>query len=297
MNETEIIGSLLTKITDKEYLKNDAFVLDNFVITKDVLVEGIHFFTGSDPKKLAKKALRVNLSDIASMGARPVGYFLGIVLNNETKKQSWLESFASGLAEDHEKYKIKLFGGDTVIHSGPLIISITMIGEKNGKVMTRSGARPGDIICVSGNIGDSYLGLLSYQGKIEDNPYFKEKYDMPDPKIKLGIEISEFATSCIDISDGLVHDANHIAKNSSVMLEINIDLVPFSREARSISGFNLDMRKNMITAGDDYELLFTVPKCSGNLLKIGIVKEGLGVKVIDNQNNIINLERSGFVHK
>jgi thiamine-monophosphate kinase len=303
MNETEIISSLLPKITNENFLKNDAFIFDKFIITKDVLVEGKHFFKGSDPKNLAKKALRVNLSDVASMGAQPIGYFLGLVLNENSKKRSWLENFISGLDEDQKKYGLQLFGGDTVIHDGEIVISITMIGENKGRALNRSGAKPGDLICVSGSIGDSYLGLLSYQQKIGENIYFKEKYDLPDPKVELGVEISKFATSCIDISDGLMLDANHIAKNSSVMMEINIDQIPFSLEAKKLLNFNLELKKDMITAGDDYELLFTIPEKNITrinklkIFQIGFVKEGLGVKLINSQQDTVNIEKLGFIHK
>ncbi|WP_041917484.1 thiamine-phosphate kinase [Neorickettsia sennetsu] len=301
MDEHRILAEIISGIAEPLFLLDDAFVLDDFVITKDLLVEDIHFFPFAEPYKLAKKALRVNLSDLAAMGAEPVGYFLGLVLGEKHKNSTWLNRFADGLLDDQRCYGIKLFGGDTVIHSGPLLISVTMIGKKAERVLTRSGAEIGDELCVSGPIGDSHLGLLSYQGELQENSYFRSKYDLPEPCLDVSRDIISSVTSCIDISDGLLSEAQHLAKNSTVSITIFFDKVPVSDAADVILFEKPEIRKKLLTAGDDYQLLFTVPKEHPVTRKypvIGFVSEGMGeVRVLDSFGREIYFDNSGFVHR
>ncbi|WP_448605881.1 thiamine-phosphate kinase [Neorickettsia risticii] len=301
MNEHRILSEIISRIAEPFSLLNDAFVLDDFVITKDLLVESIHFFPFAEPRNLAKKALRVNLSDLAAMGAEPVGYFLGLVLGEKHKSSTWLNRFAEGLLDDQHCYGIKLFGGDTVIHSGPLLISVTMIGKKAEHVLSRSGAKRGDELCISGPIGDSYLGLLSYQGELQENSYFRGKYDLPEPCLDVSRDIISSVTSCIDISDGLLSEAQHLAKNSAVSITIFFDKVPISDEAKSVLLKKPEIRKELLTAGDDYQLLFTVPRENPVTRKypvIGFVSEGMGeVRVLDSFGREIYFDSSGFVHR
>lgn len=301
MDEHEILSGVLTKVIDPSYLANDAFVFEDFVVTKDLLVEGVHFFPFVEPYKLAKKALRVNLSDLAAMGAEPVGYFLGLVLGEAHKNAEWLGKFTDGLLDDNRSYNVKLFGGDTTIHSGSLVVSITMIGKKGNRTLSRSDARPGDRVCVSGPIGDAYLGLLSYKGELDANSYFRLKYDLPEPRVDMGKDILSFATSCIDISDGLLSEAQHLAKNSGVTVTIFADDVPISREAQALFRDKPGMKKDIFTAGDDYELLFTIPEghhAIHNYSVIGFVSKGQGnVKVLDSSGKELHFDCLGFSHQ
>ncbi|WP_067978867.1 thiamine-phosphate kinase [Neorickettsia sp. 179522] len=301
MDEHQILSEIISRIAEPFALLNDAFVLDNFVITKDLLAEGVHFFPFAEPYTLAKKALRVNLSDLAAMGAEPIGYFLGLVLGEKHKNSTWLNRFAEGLLDDQQYYRVKLFGGDIVTHSGPLLISVTMIGKKGERVLTRSGAESGDELCVSGPIGDSYLGLLSYRGELQESSYLRNKYDLPEPRLDVSRDIISSVTSCIDISDGLLSEAQHLARNSSVSITIFLDKLPISDEARVVLSKKPEIRRKLITAGDDYQLLFTVPQKHPVTRKypvIGFVSEGLGeVKVLDLSGREISFGSPGFVHR
>jgi thiamine-monophosphate kinase len=303
VNELDIIACL-SGLSDPQFFKNDACCLAGNIFTKDILIENVHFLPDCNPKNLAKKALRVNLSDIASCGATPKFYLLGIALNNAAKQKCWIEEFILGLSQDQEKYQIRLLGGDTIIHDGPITISVTMIGSVNdGITLKRNGAKIDDLVCVSGTIGDSYLGLLSYKGDIAPDKYFKSRYNLPEPKVELGKKILNIATSCIDISDGLLHDANHIAQNSGVMIEINSDLVPVSDNANALLIQDPGLKDKMIVAGDDYELLFTVPQKFQDQIKdynctvIGKVKQGSGVSLIKKGKKLTGFKKLGFVHK
>ncbi|WP_232215012.1 thiamine-phosphate kinase [Neorickettsia helminthoeca] len=300
MDEHEFLSKIISEIAEPSSLSNDAFVLEDLVITKDLLVEGIHFFPDARPFDLARKALRVNLSDLASMGSEPLGYFLGLALGEKNRSPEWLKEFADGLLSDQGHYSLKLFGGDTTMHSGPLVISITMVGRRSGRILTRSGAKIGDKVCLSGVIGDAYLGLLSYNGELEPNTYLRMKYDLPEPQIDVGKKIAPFATACIDISDGLLNDAEHIARNSNVMLIIYLENIPLSRSAKEILSDNPEMLREMVTGGDDYQLLFTVAKDSPLIHSfpvIGAVSSGKGIKVLGASKEEISFERLGFTHK
>ncbi len=242
-------------------LSDDCAFFDGYCITKDILVAGVHFFENDAPYNLARKALRVNLSDLASSGAKPFGFMLGLALPKNTT-QKWFEGFTSGLKADIAEFKFQMLGGDTVFHDGALTISVTAIG-KTPKPITRSGAKLGDNIFVSGAIGGGYLGL-------KRKAQFIEKYELPEPRIKLGLKLRKIANSCIDISDGLLADLNHICEESKVSAEIFSNQIPLADP-------NYDLIEQ-ISGGDDYELLFTSPKETvKNCYKIGKILTGSGI--------------------
>ena len=271
MREFTIIEQLLKPLagSDSLGLRDDAAHFKGYCLTSDVLVSGVHFFADDAPFNLARKALRVNLSDLAAMGAKPFGFMLGLVLPKGISEE-WLKEFARGLQSDIAEYNCQLLGGDTNYHEDGLIISITAIG-KCRQPLLRRGAKIGDNIFVSGKIGDAYLDLQAKLKKETLSKYIL-KYELPTPKIKLGMRLRKIASACIDVSDGLLADLGHICRESGVGAEIYSHQIP-------VSDHQIDLLK-LISAGDDYELLFTstrdkVRGCS----KIGKIIAGEGIKL------------------
>ena len=299
MNEFEFIKQKLSKLSPKNALNNDAFIYrNNTVITKDIIIEGVHFLENTEAYYVAKKAIRVNLSDIAAMGASPYGYLLGLAINDTSER--WLNNFIKGLEEDNNQFNIKLLGGDTTKHTGSNIISVTMLGiVENNQFLTRSGATPGDSVYVSGNIGDSAIGLISYNDtRLQEFKNLQEKYKLPNPQIDLGRKLIKTASSCIDISDGLIQDMKHICEESNVGLEISIDRLPFSKEVSKIIKLDQKYLSIALTGGDDYQLLFTSSKDINyeNVTKIGIVVHGNQLRIIDQKKTNVNLLKYGYQH-
>lgn len=280
MREFDLINKLIKPLAGKNsaQLGDDCAFFDGYCISKDVLIAGVHFFAKDDPYDLARKALRVNLSDLAASGATPFGFMLGLALPKKTD-QKWLKRFFAGLAKDIKHFKVQLLGGDTTYHNGELVISITVIGKAK-KPIQRNGAKVGDNIFVSGKIGGGYLGL---QAKKQGNK--SKKYELPEPRIDLVSLIQSRTTSCIDISDGLLADLGHICEESGVGAEIDSDLIPlFDPRA--------DLLKQL-TGGDDYELLFTSKaKTLPNCHKIGIITRHIGI-ILDGKK----VKPEGYVHE
>ncbi len=224
--------------------------------TMDTLVAGVHFFPDVDPESLGHKALAVNLSDLAAMGAEPVWGFLGLTIPEADAE--WLERFAGGLFGLAERYRIDLAGGDTT--RGPLTVTLQALGwVPEGQALRRSGAMPGDGIYVSGCLGDAGLGLIMLQGKIgwRDQAVI-ERLLRPEPRVGLGLALRGLAHACIDVSDGLAADLTHILNASGVGATIEWEALPCSpamlRYLRERGDWQLPLQ-----AGDDYELCFTMP--------------------------------------
>jgi thiamine-monophosphate kinase len=247
---------------------------EEIAITSDMLVEGRHFFASADPELLGRKALAVNLSDLAAMGARPVGFTLAIALPKADP--TWLEAFSKGLFAIAKKYSCPLIGGDTT--SGPLTISITAFGSSpNGKAIRRSRAKVGDDIWVSGTVGDARLALAALRHEItlptDDLQQIEHRMHQPTPRIELGIQLRGIASAALDVSDGLLGDLRHILKQSQVDAEIALDQLPKSitlqKQAIAI--------QNQFAAcgGDDYELCFTAP--SSEFKKIQLISQSLNL--------------------
>lgn len=250
-------------------LTDDAAVLTpakgrDLVLTKDAMVAGVHFREADMPGDIARKLLRVNLSDLAAMGATPVGYLLATFWP-ENLPHSWITDFADGLAQDQEEYGIGLLGGDTVRTPGPLSLSLTAIGDvAEGKALRRNGATEGDLIVVSGTIGDGALGLKALNGQLTDldptaEEYLEDRYQLPQPRMALGRALIDRATSCIDISDGLIADIGHITEESGLGAVIEWEKVPLSDAAQAIVQSGAELIATVLTGGDDYELAFTLP--------------------------------------
>lgn len=281
----------------------------DIVISKDMLVAGVHFFEDDAASDIAKKALAVNLSDLAAKGAKPVGYFLGLILNEKTDEQ-WVKDFAEGLESMQEAYGLNLFGGDTVKTSGPFGVSITILGVVDkGKGVRRSTAEVGDLVFVTGTIGDAALGLKQRRGKLKiPNHQLLRCYLYPVPCQLLGQKLPDVASAALDISDGLIADAEHLAKASGVSLSIEAEKIPYSDDVTAFIKTHPLAREWALTGGDDYELLITCsPKKEKLLLslaqevgvkltRIGYVKQGLGVKVLDEKGQALHFKEEGYKH-
>jgi len=275
------------------------------VVTTDVLVSGIHFFPDVDPYALGHKALAVNLSDLASMGAEPAWFLLNLTLPEIDRE--WLSSFSRGLFQLAREHNVQLVGGDT--SRGPLSIAIEAHGfVPEGRALRRSGAQVGDGVYVTGTLGDAALVLLHRLGRLRlSDAEFNtlvNRLDRPIPRVSMGLKLREIAHSAIDISDGLAADLGHILDMSKVGAEIRLDQIPLSPVVRSRL---LEAGWDAILAnGDDYELCFTLPEINRLLLEklkpvcdvqqIGIIQNTPGLRILDSAGQPISLKEAGHVH-
>lgn len=249
-------------------LLDDAAVLPQrakheIVVTKDALVEGVHFPAGEAPDLVARKLLRVNLSDLAAKAAEPFGCLLAVAWPHSFQPKD-RERFAMGFSADLEAFGLDLMGGDTVSTPGPFTVSLTAFGwVPEGRMVRRAGAQPGDRILVSGTIGDGTLGLAAVRGEIDDlEGHLASRYRLPFPRLDLRDALRKFATAAADVSDGLVADARHIAAASGVQLILDLEQIPVSGAAASWLEAQPDLAAALITlatGGDDYEVLCTAP--------------------------------------
>ncbi|MEJ0049145.1 MAG: thiamine-phosphate kinase [Rhodospirillales bacterium] len=243
------------------------------VITADAMVAGVHFLPDEAPENVARKLLRVNLSDLAAMGATPLHYLLVVSVPRGTD-EDWFAGFAQGLALDQARYGVSLLGGDTTATPGPITVSVTMFAHvAPGAALRRSAARPGDELWVTGTVGDGVLGLWALQGKIADpDGSLAAHYRLPEPR--LGLALHGIANAAIDLSDGLVQDAGHLARASGLALELFPSLVPLSSAGREVGA---DFVISGTAGGDDYELLLAVPP--GRRERLENVMNAAGVRV------------------
>jgi thiamine-monophosphate kinase len=279
------------------------------VLTADALVEGRHYLASDPADLIARKMLRVNLSDLAAKGARPVGYLMTTALGPDID-EAWIAKFVSGLAADQREYGIWLMGGDTVATPGPTTLSVTALGiVPLGRALRRRGAKPGDRLYVSGTIGDGILGLKALRGELLDlgvshRAALTERYQVPQARVALGAALlaGGAVTAAMDVSDGLVADAGHIADASHCGLVIHADRVPLSPAAQEALAGDLDLLPVLLSGGDDYELLFTAgpgfaaAENGTPVTEIGEVVSGRGVKVLDRDGAEIPLQIGGWQH-
>ncbi|UPY36668.1 thiamine-phosphate kinase [Sediminicoccus sp. KRV36] len=219
------------------------------VLSADAMVAGVHFLEDDPAETIGRKLLRVNLSDLAAMGAAPLGYLMTIALTPATD-EAWLDGFVAGLGLDQREFGLQLLGGDTVSTPGPLSLSITILGHvPPGAALRRLGARPGDDLWVSGRIGDGYLGLRAARGAWPDpDGALARRYRLPEPRLALGLALRGLARACMDVSDGLLQDLSHLCRAGDCAAEVQAELIPVSDAAAPIAA--------LATGGDDYELLF-----------------------------------------
>ncbi len=287
---------------------------EDLVVTTDMIAADVHFFADDAPASVARKALRVNLSDLAAKGATPFGYLLSLALPADWT-EDWLAGFARGLKADQERYGITLIGGDTIRAAGGLTISVTALGRiPKGRMVTRGGARPGDAVYVSGTIGDAALGLAVRLGRIavgegRGAKHLIDRYLHPEPRMALAPILRRFASSAMDVSDGLVGDLGHICDVSGVGAEIEAALVPLSPPARRLAMGDPGLMRTIVTGGDDYEILATVSPSAAPrfaaaareagvpVARIGRIVVGKGPpSVLDAGGRPIRLDGAGHTH-
>lgn len=277
------------------------------VLSTDTLVSGVHF-VGDEPADLiAQKALRVNFSDLVAKGAAPCGYLVNLALS-PGEDRVWLEQFSAGLARDQAEFTCSLLGGDTVSTPGPLMVSVTAIGEvPAGGVVRRGTANVGDVLYVTGTIGDSALGLDVLRGhcKSVDDAYLIDRYRLPRPRIECLELIREFASAAMDVSDGLIGDLEQLCTASGVGANVNTDLVPLSDPVKSLSELDDQVLLRALTGGDDYEILFSVPDvradefelaCSQDVHHIGEVVAGQKVTARNTAGETIAFPSKSWSH-
>ncbi len=295
-------------------LKDDAALLHvpaghDLVTTVDAIVEGVHFLKSDPPDTIGWKALGVNVSDLAAKGAEPLGFLLTLALPKEIDAD-WLAAFADGLGRAAGLWSCPLIGGDTVKMPGPLTLSITAFGAvPKGTMLRRSGAQPGDVLAVTGTIGDAALGLPLAMGKTpdwaasikaEDRAYLTDRYRRPRPRIALATILREEARAAMDVSDGLLGDAAKLLAASGCGARLEATCVPLSDAARHALKADPSCLQAVLTGGDDYEILCAVPpahwdRLSARAAALAIPLTRIGT-VTDTKGEIAVLGPDGPLH-
>lgn len=279
----------------------------SLAVTVDTLVEGVHFPADADAELLAQRALRVNLSDLAAMGAKPLWFTLALTLPEADAQ--WLTDFSRGLFAAAGEYNCSLVGGDTT--RGPRTISIQMMGAvEAGRALTRSGARAGDQIYVTGSLGDGAAALAVIQEKVKtegaDRDYLLGRYYRPEPRLRESHQLIGLASAAIDISDGLLADLGHICSHSGVGATLHLEQIPMSVALERLET-NEDKLAWALSGGDDYELCFTVPPSKVQALEaiiqsgdidaraIGVIDETQGLRCL-RDGKIVSYQQRGYQH-
>lgn len=279
------------------------------VIAIDTLVHGVHFPENTSPYDIGWKALAVNLSDLAAMGAEPAWFTLALTLPESS--ESWLTEFSAGLFDLANQYGLALVGGDTT--RGPLTVTVQIAGYvPTGKALLRAGANHGDRIFVTGSLGDATLALKMLADHLpesaHDYPDLLERLNLPQPRIKEGCAIRGIASCAIDISDGILADLQHMLDASGTGAEIYLNQIPYSSQARKLMASHPDIRNSLLTGGDDYELCFCVPPAkleqleqiaSDNHLQfteIGQISDTKGLSCFDEAGKVVEIDVRGYTH-
>ncbi|MFZ5557710.1 MAG: thiamine-phosphate kinase [Pseudomonadota bacterium] len=280
----------------------------DLAVATDMLVAGRHFPLDTDPERLGHKALAVNLSDLAAMGAQPRWALLALALPEAD--EDWLAAFARGFAALAAQHGVELVGGDTT--HGPLNLCVTVMGEvPAGAALRRDGAKAGDDVWVSGTLGDAALALANLQQRVELLPHeaaaLMPRLETPQPRVALGIALRGIAHSAIDVSDGLAADLGHVLKRSGVAATVEAARLPLS-EALRVRGARPELMAWVLAGGDDYELCFTAPpgvreviddlgrELSVPVSRIGAIESGAGLTVLDGGGRPLQLQKAGFDH-
>ncbi len=302
-------------------LTDDAAALatdgDDLVVTTDAIVEGVHFLSSDPPGTLARKALRVNLSDLAAKGAEPAGFVLTLALRG--RDEAWLEAFATALGEDARDFACPLFGGDTVSTPGPLTISVTAFGRvPKGNMVRRAGATAGDLVVVTGTIGDAALGLdLLTGGRVARSGALDEaqraelisRYRVPQPRNRLALAVRQWASAAMDVSDGLAGDLEKLCAVSGVAADVELARIPLSSPAAVAVAAGVASLESLIAGGDDYEVLCTVPErnfeafrkaADGAGIPVSVIgrvgDRGSGVRFLDQKGSETKLSQRSYSH-
>lgn len=299
-------------------LTDDAGLVDvppghQLVVTTDAMIAGVHFLPGDPPADIAFKLLSVNLSDLAAKGAEPLAYSLVTALPRQLP-EDWLSAFATGLGEAQNRWGIHLLGGDSVSTAGPIGLTVSALGlVPDGRMVRRSGARAGDLVLVSGTVGDAALGLrIAREEELgipsSDAAYLLRRLRRPEPRLPLAHLLRDHATAAVDLSDGLVADLGHLAAASGVGITIYAARIPLSAAASPLVAARPDLLPSLLTGGDDYEVAFTAPaglateiaicaKAAGvDVTAIGEVEARAGVTVYGADGTPIRFDTSGWSH-
>jgi thiamine-monophosphate kinase len=289
----------------------------DLVLKTDGIVAGVHFFTDDPPDTVARKALRVNLSDLAAKGARPLGFLLTLALPHID--DAWLAPFAQGLGSDADLFGCPLFGGDTDRTPGPITISIAVFGAvPRGRMVRRAGARAGDRLVVTGTIGDAALGLLlrrdpgrakSWRLADSEREHLATRYLVPEPRTALADLVQAQASAAMDVSDGLAGDLGKLCRASSVAGEVEVARLPLSHAARTALAKEPALVETILTGGDDYEILAAIPAAQVEMFRrvsaaagiaateIGKILDGAGeASFVDANRKPLVLAQSSFSH-
>jgi thiamine-monophosphate kinase len=302
-------------------LVDDAAILkssgEDLVVTTDAMIEGVHYLTDDPPETVGRKALRVNLSDLASKGASPAGFVLTLALRSA--EDDWLAPFARGLGEDAERFRCPLLGGDTVSTPGPLMISITAFGRvAEGKMIHRRGAKPGDRVVVTGTIGDAMLGLDILKGRAAAAALADDRaacdmligrYRLPQPRNALAQAVRDHASAAMDVSDGLAGDLGKLCAASGVSAAIDTPSIPLSGPAANLLARGAVGIEALVSGGDDYEILCAIPEnqfvafareagsAGVTVASIGTIVAGTSApKFLDAHGTEISLSRRSYSH-
>ncbi|MCE9650226.1 MAG: thiamine-phosphate kinase [Parvibaculum sp.] len=281
----------------------------DLVLTVDALVEGVHFFSSDPADMVARKLLRVSLSDLAAKGAVPRGYLLTAAWTSQTPLE-WMHRFALGLSQDQLIFDMDLWGGDTVSTSGPLTFSLTAIGEiPAGQILRRGGAKAGDALFITGTVGDAALGLAVAQGRLAEDPHLLTRYRLPEPRVSVGAGLRGIAHAALDVSDGLMADLKHLCEVSGVGARVDVASVPLSPAAKRCLASDSTLIETVLTGGDDYEILFAAPIAKSAeidslaaatgvpITRIGAVLDPTeGLSAIAPSGEPMALKRLGFRH-
>jgi len=285
----------------------------DLVLKTDAIVGGVHFFADDAADMVARKALRVNLSDLAAKSAKPLGFLISLALPKEIG-EDWLTKFADGLRADAETYGCPLFGGDTDSTPGPITIAVSMFGSvPEGTMVRRAGAKPGDRIFVSGTIGDAALGLALRRGaswtlSAAQREYLLSRYLLPQPRIALAEAVRLNASASMDVSDGLAGDLAKLVRVSGVAATVEATKVPLSDAAKAVIAAKPDMLETALTGGDDYEIVCTVPSdkaaafataakaANVAVTEVGAVSAGEGTRFIGRDGKAFTFKRASYSH-
>jgi thiamine-monophosphate kinase len=318
MHEFELIKNYFQKLSKKSpsslNLNDDVFFdkKNRLVVSVDTYIEGNHFINFKKPDLVIKKIIRSSISDLICKGVKPKYYFISGSGNKKSFSKSNLSRISKSLNQEQNKYKIFLSGGDTVF-SNKLSFTITSIGYSNN-IIYRNKAKINDDIYVSGNLGDSYLGLLVLKNKLKLNhrlkKYFTNQYFMPNIQLKLAEQIKKFANTSIDISDGLLADLDKMINNQKLSYKLFLDDIPISNNLKKILDLKNLSKINYVSNGDDYQVLFTASKNKTRIIKkiasnyrvkitkIGSIQSHVEKpSIIDDKNVKITLKNKGYFHK
>jgi len=317
MHEFELIKNYFQKLSKKSHsslnLNDDVFFdkKNRLVVSVDTYTEGNHFLDFKKPDLVIKKIIRSSISDLVCKGVKPKYYFISGSGNKKSFSKSNLSKISKSLNQEQNKYKIILSGGDTVF-SNKLSFTITSIGFSNN-IVYRNKAKINDDIYVSGNLGDSYLGLLVLKNRFKLNrklkKYFINQYFMPDIQLKLTDQIKKFANTSIDISDGLLADLGKMINNQKLSYKLSLKDIPISNNLKKVLDFKKLTKINYVSNGDDYQVLFTASKNKSRIIKkiaanyrvkltkIGSIQSNvIKSSIVDEKNVRISLKNTGYFH-